>query len=578
MNQTNQNDSITVVSQTANRRSFLKKSAFYSVSLPLLAACGNQGVGDEKEGDKEEQRDLAPGEIIRDSNASGRIEQCFQTRVKAAQNQRDAASTRQAQVANDDDERYANEGYYASFTKTLPSNRFGEVEAAAYQALLKAVSSQNQSDFKEVRLSSQATRKLANPQGAMRIALNGADGHTTRMLAAPSFNSAESATEMVELYWQALTRDIPFEDFSENSLISQAIADLQSMSHGIGKSGPSQSTIFRLQEIPGADVGPYISQFLWQKVDFGPSKIEQKFNCPVAEFNHMTDLKDWLLVQKGGVATSSSYEDNGRYIHNGRSLANYVHRDVSFQAYLNAALIMLGYGSEALASTNPYHNDLSAWGFTSFGGPFVLDLVTRAANLALSGAWYQKWNVHRRLRPETFAGRVHFNQTDSRSYDIHTDLLDSRALSETYSRTGTYLLSQAYPEGSPTHPSYPAGHASIAGACATILKACFNENFVIQSPVVASRFGDRLERYQGSSQLTLGGEINKLATNVSMGRDTAGVHYRSDSIGGMEIGEQQAISLLQDVSLTTSEAGSSFELTKFDGARIRISNGIIVNI
>ena len=40
---------------------------------------------------------------------------------------------------------------------------------------------------------------------------------------------------------------------------------------------------------------------------------------------------------------------------------------------------------------------------------------------------------------------------------------------------GNRLLSQCYPEGSPRHPSYPAGHAVNAGACATILKALFDE-------------------------------------------------------------------------------------------------------
>jgi hypothetical protein len=35
----------------------------------------------------------------------------------------------------------------------------------------------------------------------------------------------------------------------------------------------------------------------------------------------------------------------------------------------------------------------------------------------------------------------------------------------------SYLLPLAFPEGSPTHPAYGAGHATVAGACVTILKA-----------------------------------------------------------------------------------------------------------
>ena len=35
----------------------------------------------------------------------------------------------------------------------------------------------------------------------------------------------------------------------------------------------------------------------------------------------------------------------------------------------------------------------------------------------------------------------------------------------------TYLLGLTYPEGSPLHPSYPSGHATLAGACITVIKA-----------------------------------------------------------------------------------------------------------
>jgi hypothetical protein len=43
-----------------------------------------------------------------------------------------------------------------------------------------------------------------------------------------------------------------------------------------------------------------------------------------------------------------------------------------------------------------------------------------------------------------------------------------------FSKNDTYFLPQAFPEGSPQHPSYPQGHATMAGACATILKAAFD--------------------------------------------------------------------------------------------------------
>ena len=37
--------------------------------------------------------------------------------------------------------------------------------------------------------------------------------------------------------------------------------------------------------------------------------------------------------------------------------------------------------------------------------------------------------------------------------------------------------------------------------------------------------------------LSVGGEINKLAFNVAMGRNFAGIHYRSDMMAGFRLGE-----------------------------------------
>ena len=39
-----------------------------------------------------------------------------------------------------------------------------------------------------------------------------------------------------------------------------------------------------------------------------------------------------------------------------------------------------------------------------------------------------------------------------------------------HAKYGSYLLPQAFPEGCPTHPCYPTGHGTVAGACLTALK------------------------------------------------------------------------------------------------------------
>jgi len=188
----------------------------------------------------------------------------------------------------------------------------------------------------------------------------------------------------------------------------------------------------------------------------------------------------------------------------------------------------------------------------------------------LKAAWYQKWLVHRRLRPEEFGGWID-NQLNGRaSYPINLEILNSQVLKEVSKKYGSYLLPQAFPEGCPTHPSYPAGHATYSGAMTTVLKAFFNESFVIPHPVVASDDGLSLLPYKGSDILTVGGELNKLAANIAIARDAAGVHWRSDGIEGLKLGEAVAIRILQDRKTLYNEPFSGFTLTKFDNTTIVI--------
>ncbi len=152
---------------------------------------------------------------------------------------------------------------------------------------------------------------------------------------------------------------------------------------------------------------------------------------------------------------------------------------------------------------------------------------------------------------------------------IHGNRQRSLALDEVFDRYGTYLLPMAFPEGCPTHPAYPAGHAAISGACVTALKAFFDESFVIPNPVIATADGFSLGPYDGA-QLKVGDELDKLAYNISLGRDTAGIHWRSDCVEGMRLGEAVSISILTDIKNSFNEIFPGFSLTKFDGTKIII--------
>jgi hypothetical protein len=224
-----------------------------------------------------------------------------------------------------------------------------------------------------------------------------------------------------------------------------------------------------------------------------------------------------------------------------------------------------------LNEMNPYKYSKVQDGFVTFGLAQVVDWLGRVTTAALKAAWAQKWLVHRRLRPEAFAGRIHQAKTQTVSYPIHTDILNSAAVQQTYQLWGSYLLPQAYPEGSPLHPSYPGGHGTVAGACSIVLKAMFDENGLMPDCVHASADGLSLEPCPPGFVPTIGNEINKLVFNIAMGRSWAGIHYRTDSLSGMRLGEDVAISILQDLVRTCTEDFDGFAFTRFDGTPVKIN-------
>lgn len=249
-------------------------------------------------------------------------------------------------------------------------------------------------------------------------------------------------------------------------------------------------------------------------------------------------------------------------------MGEWVHNDYPYQGFLNAALILLSYGDSALQLDHPYRNSTTQSGFITLGGPDILSMVAHVANSALKAAWYQKWLIHRRIRPEAFGLRVQHHLTKRKTYPMHEKLFTSEGLNRIKQKTGFYTLPIAYPEGCPTHPSYPAGHSVIAGACMTILKAYFNEDYVIPDPIEAYDNGFTLKEYRGPD-LTVGGELSKLASNIAIGRDFAGLHWRSDSIEGLRLGEDVAIRTLKDHKHTYNE-DFTFTLTKIDGTKVSI--------
>ncbi|MAU98482.1 MAG: bromoperoxidase [Fulvimarina sp.] len=376
-------------------------------------------------------------------------------------------------------------------------------------------------------------------------------------------------------------------------------------------------------------------------IRYGAQTITQYFIPHLARVDHMTDLTTWLDVQDGADRKKiDCYADAPRFIHTPRDLATYVHFDALYQGYLNACLILLSMDVPADRglpegmgnSTDDTVRHKTRDAFATFGTAQILSLVTEVATRALKAARRQKFQIHLRGRPEAVAGGLTLAGLQAAAgggksgvermgpfgaqalamadalpmalkNGVNAHNLASNTAHGTAASNGwidmcphNLLLPMAFPEGSPMHPSYAAGHATVAGACVTILKAFFELygagpfsgsrgetklSTIVQHFENDATFGDlyrapslmphacrtspdgsHLVPYAG--QLTIEGELDKLAANISVGRNFAGVHYYTDYYESLRMGERIAVGILQEQMLTYREP-LSMRFRSFDG-------------
>jgi hypothetical protein len=517
-----------------------------------------------------------------------RVTQAFARRFNTATWQAKLAAP--AHNTNGDEAHYADK--CGTYTKCVKQASPGKVDLGAYAAFRKALDSGNYSDFEAVPLG--GTRTLNGPMGSYAFTLCGSDSsqfgdapspenqETHHVVPpAPPLASFEYATELIELYWASLLRDVAFTDYHKSELAKAASEELSKSS---GYAGPAHNgkvtpeLLFR-GKFHGETVGPYISQFLITPTTLGALPVDQKYITYLPGFDYMSDLATWSDVQNGISTGIANVPDPvNRYLHDGRGLAAWTHVDVLFQAYFTAYLVLQTIGTP-LNPGVPYASSKTQNGFGTFGGPDFAATIGAVAKIALNEVWYQKWPVHLRHRPESGGGLVQLIK-DGVNFDGSPDVsvFNSKALHRSYERYGSYLLSQAFPEGSPAHPAYPTGHGTVAGACITILKFFFNGDYVFPNPQVPTADGTGLEPYRFDptigrhGPLTINGELHKLARNITFGHGIhAGIHWRSDSDISMRLGEAIALSILRDMACTYAEPFTA-TITKLDGEPATISN------
>jgi len=479
---------------------------------------------------------LRDGIQIPGSRGDPRVRRSFAIRLDTANDE--ARIPVPPHTTNGDEERYPDK--CGTYSKAILQDGIGLVNLSAFQTFKRALNSGNPADFENITMG--GTRKLNGPQGGLAFGMEGSDAvqfgnapcpdnqaNVAVVPPAPALASAAYGTELVEMYWASLLRDVAFTDYISNATAAEAAQELSAMPSYAGpRDGNGNVTpalLFR-GGYPGETIGPYLSQLCLIPTFLGAQELSQQMFTYTAGLDYMTDRATFQQVQNGiDTGLRNQIDPQPRYLNSGRGLGAYTHVDVLYQAYFTAYLVLNTLGVP-LNPGNPYRNSSTQNGFGTFGQPDFAALVAAVAGFSLNCVWYQKWFVHLRQRPESggaIVRQILIGQGGTLDGSVNDNVLNSLAVQRSFNRYGDYFLSQAFPEGSPTHPAYPTGHGTVAGACITILKFFFDGNFVIPDPLVPSSDGLSLVPYTGgdAGQITVNGELNKLAHNISFGH---GIH------------------------------------------------------
>lgn len=550
--------------------------------------------------------------------------------------------------ANGDEQTYSD--YAGNFTKgfehDLVTGALTAEGRAAYEQLVLAMHTGLQADFNAISLAGNnppyGPRKLINPQLGLAFSNEGCDSSMFNVPPAPTLGSAEEAAEMIELYLQAVCRDVSFDDYASSYSTLAACDVLSALPAFTGPRDPNgdvtPQTLFRGNG-DGCIEGPFISQFMLLDVFplfaagcGGPvspmigvyqSLIQTVFAghqvWPYANLREFgMTWNEFVTLQNGTIPrpyVQNDFPVHAKiYLANGRELCYFVHTDGPITPYTPVINILAKNGFP-LSPTNPYVNGTitKEWSLITLGGGDIHTMLGSVFAEAMKAAWAQKWRVHRRLRPEVMGGWFDYSvSTDTNPYNLDETLFapviggvnwhqlvlqhnlnqaKDGPLKTTYGYNNddlptaedasTLLLSLPFPEGSPTHPAYPSGHATIAGAAITILKAMFDDTVRIDVHVQPKKVNpnDPTLLVDTTLDTTVGQELNKLAWDVAMGRDFAGIHWRSDAEEGIRLGEQVAIRWLMDhCRIYSEQTFAGFELTTYDGVRIRITQDSVIPV
>src|SRR6476620_841493 len=180
-----------------------------------------------------------------------RVRQSFALRLEAAR--RDALIPVPPHTTNGDEARYSDKS--GTYTKGVLQNGIGLVNPAAFQTFRHAIDTGTFAAFESVILG--GTRTLNGPLAGNAFSLEGCDGvqfgnarspaNQIRQVVvppAPALASAAYGTELVELYWASLLRDVAFTDYASNPIAIQAAKELAQQRDYVGpRTGNGSGTV-----------------------------------------------------------------------------------------------------------------------------------------------------------------------------------------------------------------------------------------------------------------------------------------------------------------------------------------------
>lgn len=394
-----------------------------------------------------------------------------------------------------------------------------------------------------------------------------------------SSSSDRMAYDLAKLYGMAHLRECPLDRLSTacSSKTQRVLNFLNTFPQGAAANLTTE-TLYRCT-YSGCRSGPYISQLLYRPYYEGAIPRTRRFSYEIPGVD-LIDRDALLSLHNGNTrsrlyatAPSSSQRDL-KYLYNGQTLGSAVHSEPVYQHYYEAALAYVGLFTARGRNFEDGFRDAHVTSSTTAGYDDILTSVAAVCTQALRQSYAEKWLRGAKIRPDAFAMRVDTFRRAS-AFNLSTGDIPGAdtivdhffadagrrsfmeevvgAANQNRSGTASYLLDALYE--SPAHPSWTHGHAVVAGAAVTVLKAmlvttddagnALSWDAEVLLPNSDGSMLDTLADYGETAGMTYEGELNKLAYNVAVGRNWAGLHFDTELDYSMALGETVAIAFLK---------------------------------